>query len=134
MSFVDSRNRTNKLLQDLKTILDEKAIFKDTYHKNFPTQDIVKNIVPGVADKEFIIWAIIIHAKNIGTNPNVYEADDATTSTSFKDLFVNRMQDKSLIFLGSLDLRITKGKFINAKPTKDGVDVQIIGYYADPVT
>lgn len=101
---------------------------------NYVTLD-GEGIVPKQG-KVFKISSILISAdRNVGATTgalvNIYEADSPTSITSTKDIVKDFELIKNNFIFMNVDIRVTKGKWVNIKTDDNNIRSTIIGYYAD---
>jgi hypothetical protein len=90
-------------------------------------------IVPK-AGKQFIITEVLISTdRNVGATSgaliNIYEADSATSTTATKDIIKDIEIIKNERIFMSLNMIVTKGKWVNIKTDDNNVKSTIWGYY-----
>jgi hypothetical protein len=82
----------------------------------------------------FIITNILINAdKNVTTDEiiDIYEADSPSTTTISKSIIKTELLRNSTRDLQGLNLKVSKGKWLNGKADDASTFVTIMGYYAE---
>lgn len=109
--------------------------FNDVSSQTLDVINTAYNFAVGKSGQNFIVTGVLIYAnKNVGVGDatlDIYEAADATSTTIDKTILTLEVPQKVYVpFLDNLNLKITEGKFLNAKTDDDDIFLTIFGYYA----
>jgi hypothetical protein len=91
------------------------------------------NFVPPIADHQFVVTSILLYAnKNVGVNDatvEIYEADAVDSTTISKSVLSTEMVKQTSRDLTSLNLIVSKGKWLNLKTDDATIFASVLGYY-----
>ncbi len=108
--------------------------FDDVVFKELAEANTAYNFYPPKPGCFFVITGIIAKAdKQVSTVTDadviIYEAVSDSTTTVYKTLFQTAMVQDDYISILPLNIKVSGGKYINAKTTDDDIHMTITGYY-----
>lgn len=108
--------------------------YDETKHLELADVDVAYNFYPPKVGHHFIITGLIYSADqqvalNTGATVIIYEASSILSTTIDKVLHQDDMIKNDRVVLLPLNLRVTAGKFLNAKTDDDDIHMTIMGYY-----
>ncbi len=95
------------------------------------------NFFPPIVGKQFIISGILLSAgKTVTTDVDVdiYESSAADDTTIDKSIFSPELLKSERLPLIPLNIKVTEGKWLNAKANDSVVKVSIFGFYVPVVS
>ena len=93
---------------------------------------VAKNLFPPVVGRRLVLTGLYLTAKkNITTDVliDVYQADSLASTTVDTQVFPIEMLKSTTRDFPGLNIRLTEGKFLNAKSDDEDVIVTATGYY-----
>jgi hypothetical protein len=107
--------------------------YSSVYNATAALDDTAYNLVPPVADWQFVVTDILLYAdKGVGASDAsvvLYEADGPDTTTVSSNIMVLEMLKQTSRDITGIRLLITAGKWINIKTNDNQIYATIMGYY-----
>lgn len=110
--------------------------YSQAYNATAGTANVAANFIGPKTGKRFVITGVLLSANQGVSNTTdatvvIYEADAPDTATVSKTILSTNMVRQDRINLGSVNLIVTEGKWVNLKTTDDDVFGTIFGYYIE---
>lgn len=110
--------------------------FDDSKFVELAADDTAYNFFAPRSGQTFIITVIRAKAdRDVSTTVDatviVYEASSDSSTTTDKVLHQDAMVRAESFTMTGLNIKVTEGKWVNAKTTDDDIHMTIMGYYVD---
>lgn len=134
VSLHDGKTDSSAEVNNYNQLVTGDISFSDFYSVLLDVDNQAYNLVKPKANQVFIIKNIILSAnRNVGVNGSnvqIYESSDGSATTTIsKAIYTDDLVKQTRVFLTGLNLKVTKGSWVNAKCDDDDVRVTIGGYY-----